>query len=58
MTRLPIQTVLIIYFILSHDVASGSEITPCTEINSPPVALVEEPGFKNVKNKHLGMSPF
>ena len=20
--------------------------------------LVEEPGFKNVKNKHLGMSPF
>ena len=20
--------------------------------------LIEEPGFKNVKNKHLGMSPF
>ena len=20
--------------------------------------LVEEPGFKNVKNKHFGMSPF
>ena len=20
--------------------------------------IVEEPGFKNVKNKHLGMSPF
>ena len=20
--------------------------------------VVEEPGFKNVKNKHLGMSPF
>ena len=20
--------------------------------------LLEEPGFKNVKNKHLGMSPF
>ena len=22
------------------------------------LSLVEEPGFKNVKNKHLGMSPF
>ena len=22
------------------------------------VSIVEEPGFKNVKNKHLGMSPF
>ena len=22
------------------------------------IFLVEEPGFKNVKNKHLGMSPF
>ena len=21
-------------------------------------SIVEEPGFKNVKNKHLGMSPF
>ena len=21
-------------------------------------SLVEEPGYKNVKNKHLGMSPF
>ena len=24
----------------------------------PPDKIVEEPGFKNVKNKHLGMSPF
>ena len=23
-----------------------------------PLVIVEEPGFKNVKNKHLGMSPF
>ena len=26
------------YFILSYDVASGSEITPCNKINKPQVA--------------------
>ena len=29
-----------------------------TEKNEREQILVEEPGLKNVKNKHLGMSPF
>ena len=32
----------------------------CLEMALPSLAagIVEEPGFKNVKNKHLGMPPF
>ena len=38
-----------------------SEITVLTlsfRTNLPINLIVEEPGFKNVKNKHFGMSPF
>ena len=31
---------------------------PHMKILNMVILIVEEPGFKNVKNKHLGMSPF
>ena len=32
--------------------------TNCLQMLSADDTIVEEPGFKNVKNKHLGMPPF
>ena len=32
--------VFLFYVYLSHDVASGSDITPCNKINTPPVVYI------------------